>query len=407
MKTTSQTVILSVAVALGWVVTAQNAPTAPTTVNNDAAQDAARPSLALDRNGHAVIGLIERTDGVYRAFVKKWNAGKWTTLGGALNLNPSFNAFNIAVKLDGTDAPVAVWTERSNTNDGKAQGPGKVYAARWDGKAWRTFGESPTKKLASASDLPKLALDAKGYPVIGWSELSPDFNADSYFVDRWAGDAWQPVDTGSLSSDVSGSSRSRDLAVASTGQPILAWSVQPYVAGRGALDFNVFVGPWNQGRWAALGGVSLNANPNAYAGSPSLALDAQDRPVVAFKEARSGFDVFVKRWTGNAWQAVGGSVNDETGLADGPALALDAQGNPTVAWLENAGAVGVFVKRWDGQNWVAVGGRLNADPKAYALECAMALDGQGQPTVAWSEEISKDVRRVYLRRWNKKAWVGL
>jgi hypothetical protein len=129
--------------------------------------------------------------------------------------------------------------------------------------------------------------------------------------------------------------------------------------------------------------------------------------VVAFKEARSGFDVFVKRWTGSVWQAVGGSINGQTGLADGPALALDKQGNPTVAWLENAGAVGVFVKRWDGQNWVAVGERLNADPKAYALECAIALNADGQPTIAWAEEISKDVRRVYLRRWNGKAWVGL
>ena len=399
--------ILSVAVALGWVVTAWSAQNTPTTVNTDPAQDAARPSLALDRAGNAVIGLIERTNGVYRAFVKQWGSRGWKTLGGALNLNPNFNAFNVAVKLDKTDAPVAVWTERSNTNDGKAQGPGKVYVARWDGKVWRTFGESPTKKLASASDLPKLALDAKGDPVVAWSELSPDFNADSYFVDRWMGSAWQTIDSGSLSSDVSGSSRSRDLAVASGGQPILAWSVQPYVAGQGALDFNVFVGPWDGNRWAALGGVSLNTNPNAYAGSPSLALDAQDRPVVAFKEANSGFDVFVKRWTGQAWRAVGGSVNGGTGLADGPALALDRQANPMVAWLENAGAVGVLVKRWDGQNWVAVGERLNADPRAYALECAIALNAEGQPTVAWSEEISKDVRRVYVRRWNKKAWVEL
>jgi hypothetical protein len=385
---------------------AQNAP-GLTLVNNDPAQDAARPSLALDRTGNAVIALIERTGGVYRAFVKRWNGRTWTPLGGALNLEPKFNAFNVALKLDRTDAPVAAWTERSNTNDGKAQGPGKVYAARWDGKSWQRFGESPTKKFASASDLPKLALDPKGYPVIGWSELSPDFNADSYFVDRWDGSRWQSIDTGSLSSDVSGSSRSRDLAVTSGGDPILAWSLQPYITGKGPLDFNVFVGPWDGNRWAGLGGVSLNTNPNAYAGSPSLALDGQDRPVVAFKEAKAGFDVFVKRWTGSAWQALGGSVNNETGLADGPSLALDKQGNPTVAWLENAGAVGVFVRRWDGTKWVSMGDRLNANPKAYALECSIALDAKAQPIVAWTEEVSKDQRRVFVRRWNGKAWVGL
>jgi hypothetical protein len=388
------------------VKAAQNPP-GYTVANNDSLQDAARPSLAIDAKGNAVIGLIERTNGVYQAFIKRWNGKAWTVLGGALNLEPKFNAFNVAVKLDRTDAPVAAWTERSNTSDGKAQGPGKVYAARWDGKSWKRFGESPTKKLASASDLPKLALDPKGYPVMGWSELSPDFNADSYFVDRWDGSSWKAVDTGSLSSDVSGSSRSRDLAVTSSGDLILAWSVQPYITGKGPQDFNVFVGPWNGNKWAALADASLNTNPNAYAGSPSLALDAQDRPVVAYKEAKAGFDVFVKRWTGSAWQALGGSVDGDTGLADGPSLALDKQGNPTVAWLENAGAVGVFVRRWDGVKWVSVGDRLNANPKAYALECAISLDAKGQPVVAWAEEVSKDQRRVLVRRWNGKAWVGL
>lgn len=395
---------------MGWIVIssggAQNSPQW-TIANNDLAQDAARPSLALDRSGNAVIAMIERTAGVYRAFVRKWNGRGWTNLGAALNLNMSFNAFNIALRLDKTDAPVVAWTERSNTNDGKAQGPGKVYAARWDGKAWLRFGESPTKKNSSASDLPKLALDARGYPVMGWSELSPDFNADSYFVDRWTGSAWESIDSGSLSSDVSGSSRSRDLAVTSDGKPILAWSVQPYVKGQGPLDFNVFVGGWDGNRWAALGGVSLNASPNAYAGSPSLALDAQDRPVVAFKEAKAGFDVFVKGWTGSAWRALGGSVNNGTGLADGPALALDRQGQPILAWLENAGAVGVFVKRWDGAKWVGVGDRLNANPKAYALECAIAIGPDSQPVVAWTEEVGEDQRRVYVRRWNGEGWVRL
>jgi len=88
-----------------------------TVVNNDPAQDAARPSLALDRSGNPVIALIERTSGVYRAFVKQWSPRGWTNLGGALNLNMSFNTFNVALKLDATDAPVVAWTERSNTND--------------------------------------------------------------------------------------------------------------------------------------------------------------------------------------------------------------------------------------------------------------------------------------------------
>jgi hypothetical protein len=225
-------------------------------------------------------------------------------------------------------------------------------------------------------------------------------------VDRWDGKAWQRIDIGSLSSDVSSASRSMALAVNSQNAPILAWSRQLFDPKRGALDFNVFVGPWNGKTWTRAGG-SLNINPERYAGSPSLALDAQDRATVAFTEANNGFDVFVRRWTGGAWALIGKSVNGATGLANAPKVALDKSGNPTVAWLENAGSIKVFVRRWDGKRWLALGGFLNVDPKSYADSCSLALDAAGNPTVAWSEEVTRTQRRVYVKHWDGKAWVGL
>jgi hypothetical protein len=377
-------------------------------VNNDSKADARKPVVAIEKSGGAVVvAWIETVKGVYHAFVKRFDGSKWQSLGAALNLDRSFNAFDVSLALDPRDRPVVAWTERSNVSDGKNSGPGKVYVARYDGSRWNLIGKSPSKKPSSAPDQPVLRLDTQGNPWLAWNELSPDFNANSVFVDRWDGVAWQAVDIGTLSSDVSSASRSMDLAVTSKGEPILAWSRQLFDPQRGVLDFNVFTGPWNGSSWQKLGAVSLNINPERYAGLPSLALNAQDHPTVAWSEANSGFDVFVKRWNGSGWQRLGGTVNGATGLANAPKLALNRNGTPTVAWLENAGSIKVFVKRWDGAAWRALGGFLNVDAKSYADSSSLALDSNGNAVVVWSEEITRTQRRVYAKRWNGTAWVGL
>jgi hypothetical protein len=388
-------------------LTALAVTTPVTLVSNDPAADARKPAIALERGGSGVyVAWLETVGGVYHAFVKRWDGKAWINLGGALNRDLKFNSFDIALDLDKQNRPVVAWTERSNISDGKVSGPGKLYAARWDGKVWQQLGDSPSKRPSSASDLPVMKLDPQGNPVMAWNELSPDFNGNSVFVDRWDGKAWLEVDRGSLSSDVSSASRSMDLAVTSAGEPILAWSRQLFDPNRGTLDFNVFVGPFGGVTWTRAGG-SVNIDVERYAGSPSLKLDSSDRPVVAFTEASAGFDVFVKRWTGSSWARIGDTVNGRTGLANSPRLALDGQGNPTVAWLENQGSIKVFVKRWDGKAWQALGGFLNVDPKSYAESSSLALDSSGYPVVAWSEEVSRTQRRVYVKRWNGTAWNGL
>jgi hypothetical protein len=189
--------------------------------------------------------------------------------------------------------------------------------------------------------------------------------------------------------------------------PVLAWSKQVFDPVKGPLDFNVFVGTWGGTAWALTGNASLNVDPEHNAGSPSFALDAQDRATVAWMEANSGFNVLVKRWDGKAWLRFGETVNGNTGLASAPQLALDKMDNPTVAWLENAGSIKVFVRRWDGKAWQPIGGALNVEPSAYAESLSLALDANGSPIVAWSEEITRTQRRVYVKRWTKNAWTSL
>jgi hypothetical protein len=377
-----------------------------TLVNNNLALDAGRPSLVMTKKNVLMVAFIENTNGVYNAFVKRWTGQTWERLGMSLNVDKNFNSFDVTLKLDQNDSPVVAWTERSNINKGKASGPGKIYVARWTGKSWQQFGQSPSKSKNSAPDNPILAIDAQSYPLLGFSEVSPDGNVDDFLVKRWDGKAWLVIDKGSLSADMSDSSRSRDIGVTRSGTAILAYSRAYFVPGVGRTDFNVFAGTWLGNKWSALGGKSLNLDTNHYAGMIAMQLNAEDQSVIAWAEANKGFDVSVKRFDGKTWQPFGNTVNGETGAASNPKIALNAGGNPTVAWIESTMVDNVMVRSWNGEAWLEVGTGIKINPKNNADSCSMVLDSEGHPIIAWREGLKKS-HQVFIRRFDGQSWVSL
>jgi hypothetical protein len=387
-------------------VNAQSSPSSFTVVNNNQVLDAGRPSLVITKKNVLMVAFIETVNGVYNAFVKRWNGTSWERLGTSLNVDKKFNSFDVTLKLDQNDSPVVAWTERSNINKGKASGPGKIYVARWTGKSWQQFGQSPSKSKNSAPDNPILAIDARGYPLLGFSEVSPDGNVDDFLVKRWDGKQWLVIDKGSLSADMSDSSRSRDIGVTKSGTAILAYSRAYFVPGVGRTDFNVFAGTWLGKKWSALGGKSLNLDTNHYAGMIAMQFNAEDQPVIAWAEANKGFDVSVKRFDGKTWQAFGQTVNGETGAASNPKIALNASGNPTVAWIESTMVDNVLVRSWNGEAWLEVGTGIKINPKNNADSCSIVLDSEGHPIIAWREGLKKS-HQVLIRRFDGQAWVSL
>ena len=79
--------------------------------------------------------------------------------------------------------------------------------------------------------------------------------------------------------------------------------------------------------------------------------------------------------------------------------------NGTVRW--QGGADNLYLKRWTGASWEALGGSLNHDPRRLAERAALALDAAGDPVVAWSEERSSGQHAVYARRWKNGRWTLL
>jgi Bacterial Ig-like domain/Bacterial Ig domain len=108
------------------------------------------------------------------------------------------------------------------------------------------------------------------------------------------------------------------------------------------------------------------------------------------------------------WYGFGGSLNAVGGntLLRDTAMVLDGQDNPVVAWSEEltvGGRAAIFVHRWDGNAFIPVGGSLNATSAGSAYKPALALDGSGNPIVAWQESDGFN-ENIYVKRWTGSTW---
>ncbi|THF71542.1 hypothetical protein E7T06_02695 [Deinococcus sp. Arct2-2] len=232
-----------------------------------------------------------------------------------------------------------------------------------------------------------------GEPVLAWGEWLRNPYGSRLTVRVWEESAktWR---RGPAFNDISAFSRTPALALNAAGLPTVAW-LQGEV-----LDSNVFVKRWTGTAWEALGS-SLNRRPNTYLASTRMVLNPQEQPVVAWLEDLDGEDaLYVSAWSGSAWTALGGRL--DTASASAPSLAVNRAGQPVAAWVEERGGVGrVRVARWQGGAWQDLGGRggaVNLDIKRDARSPSVAVDAAGAVVLAWREDVG-GVYRVQLRRF--------
>jgi len=203
-------------------------------------------------------------------------------------------------------------------------------------------------------------------------------------------------------------SRSPSLAVAARERPVVAY-VRTTSQPDGRQVANVFVERWNGSVWAALG-ASLNTTRRFAAELPRIVVDAQDRPIVAWYESRTEtggrYAVYVRRWSGTAWEPLGAALNpDPRSNALSHSLALGPDQQPVVAMAEStAGGLAVRVRRWDGAQWQAVGG---PDDIGLGSATQVVVDGTGRITVAYTQEVSFTLRQVLAKRWDGTQWSAL
>lgn len=244
-----------------------------------------------------------------------------------------------------------------------------------------------------------LVSDAQGTPVAVWNENYGD--NDVMVVRAFQHGAWTNWPERYLGVSSPAAARTRAVA-AQRGEPVLIHGEY-----RGNPDRQTWLTyrAWNEAASTWSRSVPVN-DLTQYSRSPSVALDGQGRPFVAYLQGDVlGSEALVKRWNGSAWETLGGPLNraGPQYLAS-PVLALDAQGRPTVAWMEDHGGMdALYVARWNGRRWTALGGRVNV---TSATQPTITLNGHGDPVVAWVEETGS-IGRVNAATWSAGAWQRL
>ncbi|MGE5183943.1 MAG: hypothetical protein ACM31C_17855 [Acidobacteriota bacterium] len=313
----------------------------------------------------------------------------------------------------------------------------EIYVEQWDGRSWRELGGSghgggisntPTTKVYGVGDsaVPAVALDASGYPVVAWTERievnhyplphgESTIARDEIYVRRWNGVAWVELagsghGVGISNSRASGSDSATYPAIAidHAGRIVVAWQEADLRHGN---KLWIAVRRWDGRAWQDLGGSSarFGISGDGVAGAPSLAIDAEDRAVVAWSASTERpCAIAVKRWSGSAWEPLAGSADPDgisgAGGTSDPSLALDRRGNAVVIW-PLSGNPGFGARRWDGRAWQT----LTTDPKAQSctagLKFGLTIDAQGAPIVA-EHELGKHAA-LRVARWTGSTWATL
>jgi Divergent InlB B-repeat domain len=362
-------------------------------------------------------------------------------------------AFEARVAVGADDRPVVVYTEYPDMSAVQ----GAIMVKRWTGSAWELLSGPTGIGLGYE---PRVRVAADGAIYVAWLANDANGNTQIRLRVRTTGPGFHDLggsdSPGGVSGANAGIAAPYSLALDTAGRPLVAF---PGVAQTGIVNApttpaivhgttQVYVRRWTGSAWEFVGsgfnggGASRAVSFKGAVGNvlhdadmPSLTVDSSGAPVVAFAyyttingDAVGNTDIFVTRWNGSAWTAVGpavpaadtvagrGGAAGVSNSSDGsfnPSLAAAATGRLVLAWDEDqpTGEIYVRVRVWSGTtSWSEMGGSATGSgfnqPGTMNLEPSIAFDGDGRPIVAWTAQTDfASPSQIFVRRWNgTSAW---
>ncbi|MGH3368838.1 MAG: IPT/TIG domain-containing protein, partial [Nocardioidaceae bacterium] len=250
-----------------------------------------------------------------------------------------------------------------------------------------------------------------GRPVVAYIEFfgpRPGFSERNVIVRRWNGTIWQPLG-GALNEGLSGVVEQPRITVNAAGEIFVAWRQGVNLDLEPPL-FEIYLLKWDGTQWLELdgsasgGGVTQSPSPNLSPLSFSLTVGTDGHPVLAydasstteFDPARSDSQVvfeqvYVRRWTGSAWQYLGSDLSGG-----------GASNAPTFAFLVDRG--GVLVTEHAFHNAVHPSVAVGPDN----LPVVAFIYGSAFPTsdTPPAEYVNQN-NDVYVVKWDGAAWTPM
>lgn len=274
-----------------------------------------------------------------------------------------------------------------------------IQVKKWNGTTWASLGGILDIDASNAAHRPSMSLDSSGNPVVAWQEkVGVQFNIH---VKKWNGTTWTSL-SGILDIDASNTASLPSIALDSNGNPVVAWQEKV-----GTTE-NIYVKKWDGTTWTLLGGL-LDVHTNTNADSAKIAIDSSGNPIVTwFEFDGTQHNIYVKKWNGTTWTSLGGILDlDASKGTRYPSIAVDLSGNPVIAWQEHDGtSFNIYVKKWNGTTWVLLGGTLDFDTSKVTAFPSIALNSSGNPIVTWQENDGTS-NNIYVKKWNGTTWSSL
>ncbi|MBZ4373517.1 Ig-like domain-containing protein [Corallococcus sp. AS-1-6] len=283
--------------------------------------DAARPDLAIDASNRPVVVWDEATgNGEGRdVFARRWTGSTWTSLP-YIPLVSSSQEYALRPQLVvGANEDLFFHATQHDGNNSKVRG----FKLPSTGSAWIDLNPvHPTGHLNADS----ISVAAAGNSI---------FTAYSVYDDTASrrGVAVLANDASLLGGTTLGTdARVLSVAVDTTQRPWVSWVQSPAQA---ETDGMLYWARWEASGWSTPTLVSNNSTGN---NSPSLALGAGTPHVLAWSGvAASERSILVSRWIDNSWKPMGLPISALTASgtpAFGPSVSMDANGQPVIAWTE-------------------------------------------------------------------------
>lgn len=181
------------------------------------------------------------------------------------------------------------------------------------------------------------------------------------------------------------------------------------------LDITALGWEWSIPRYLPYGkAISSDAADGAAVSTFSLVQDDRGRPVVAFVDGRTPSDhgVYVMRWSGSAWEPLGGvlgAIAEESVFKE--CSLLIAPGNEIfVAWSRETvdGASSIHIQRWNGSSWSLLGSPVTTvNPDARFVSFGFAVNSQGERYLTVLAQVAGSSMVVYGFRWGADRWEEL